>query len=250
MLLRPGVAGLRSHKSHDNIVGPAEWEPIIPVEKWMAVKAVLEKRAESGRKFANDVVNLLAGFVVCATCGHKMRNASGGSRPRTYRCTVPAGRCALKMSIDAVRVEALIETLIAARLAECARYTAVEAPSRAAAKVAELTARLDGLAARWAAGSLSDGAYGAAHRAAEKELEACRRQAEQDARARITLPGPDAAAAWASGTLAERRALLEILVDRIEIRPGARAGRFGGAFDPDRVHVVWRALGGPAVAGR
>jgi DNA invertase Pin-like site-specific DNA recombinase len=79
MLLRPGIAGLRSHKSHDNIMGEAEWDAVIPVEEWMAVKAVLEKRAEAGRKFAGDVVNLLAGFVVCATCGNKMRNASSGA---------------------------------------------------------------------------------------------------------------------------------------------------------------------------
>ncbi len=249
MLLRPGVAGLRSHKSHDNIMGKAEWEPIIPVETWMAVKEVLEDRAANGRKFANDVVNILAGFVVCSTCGNKMRNASSGKRPRTYRCTVPAGRCARKMSIDAIQVEKLIDALMAAKLAEYAEYTAVETPSRAAAKIAELTARMDGLAEKWAKGKLSDSAYDKAYRAAEKELETFRRQAEQEARARVVLPGAHAAAAWESGTLHERRALLETLIEKIEIRPGGRAGRFGGAFDPDRVHVVWRTLDGPAVAG-
>jgi DNA invertase Pin-like site-specific DNA recombinase len=249
MLLRPGVAGLRSHKSHDNIVGEAEWDAIIPVEEWMAVKEVLEKRAETGRKFAGDVVNLLAGFVVCATCGNKMRNASSGSRPRTYRCVAPAGRCARKMSIDAVKVENLIDALMAAKLAEYAAYTAVEAPSRAAAKIAELTARLDGLAEKWAKGRLSDSAYDKAYRAAEKELEDFRRQAEQEARTRVVLPGAHAAEAWKSGTLNERRALLETLVERIEIRPETRAGKFGNTFDPDRVHVVWRTLKGTATAG-
>jgi hypothetical protein len=60
------------------------------------------------------------------------------------------------------------------------------------------------------------------------------------------LPGAHAAEAWTSGTLGERRALLETLVERIEVRPGDRSGRFGNTFDPDRVHVVWRRLDGPA----
>jgi hypothetical protein len=203
---------------------------------------VLEERAASGRKFANDIVNLLAGFVVCASCGNKMRNASSGKRPRTYRCVAPAGHCARKMSVAAGPLEDLVGDVVAARLAAYAEYTAVEAPPGASAKVAELSARLEALAGKWAAGELTDSAYGAAHRAAEKELEACRRQAEREARTRVVLPGPQAAAAWASGTVRERRAVLETLVDRVEIRPGTRGGTFGNTFDPDRVHVEWRSL--------
>lgn len=240
MLRRPGIAGLRTHHSHDNIVGQAEWPAIISVEEWMAVKSTLDSRATKGRKAANDITNLLSGFLVCATCGNKMRNTSSGVRPRTYRCIVPKGKCELKMSIMADPLDDLIISLFAAKLAESAEYTASEAPSRATARVSKLTAKLERLAEQWAADEISDSAYGAAHRAAEKELEKARTEAEEEARARVVLPGAHAATAWKSGTLSERRALLEILVDRIEIRPSERRGKYGNMFQPDRVRVVWR----------
>jgi hypothetical protein len=46
-----------------------------------------------------------------------------------------------------------------------------------------------------------------------------RAEVERHAKARIVLPGPDAATAWKSGTLPERRALLEMLVTVIVIHP-------------------------------
>jgi hypothetical protein len=83
------------------------------------------------------------------------------------------------MSLDAVQVENLIDALMAAKLAEYAAYTAVEAPSQAAAKIAALTGRLDGLAEKWAKGKLSDSVrQGVPGRG--KELEDFRRQAERE----------------------------------------------------------------------
>jgi len=219
-------------------------DPIIDPEQWMAVKSTLETRAAEHRKTGTDVRNLLAGFLVCATCGHKMRSAPGGSRARKYRCATQGGHCANKVSIVADPLDDLIVKLIAAKLAEQAEYTVSETAADPAAKVAELTARLDLLAEQWADGKLTDKAYAAATRATEKKIAVQRAEAEKQAKARIVLPGPDAVTAWTSGTLHERRALLEMLITQIVISPMEQVARFGNVFDPHRVHVAWRPLDG------
>jgi hypothetical protein len=228
-------------------MGRAEWDPIVEPEQWMAVKSTLETRAGEKRKTASDVKNLLAGFLVCSTCGTKMRNASSAGRPRTYRCSAPGDHCANKMSIMGDPLDDLIRDLISGKLAELAEYTASETATDHGAKVAELTAHLDTLAEQWVNRELTDKAYAAATRATEKKIAEQRAEAERHAKTRIVLPGPNAVTAWKSGTLPERRALLEMLVTRIVISPRDRAGRYGNVFDPERVRVTWRPLDGAPV---
>ncbi|WP_161934744.1 recombinase family protein [Frankia sp. R43] len=237
MLVRPGIAGLRSFKGYDNIVAPGDWEPILPVEEWQALKATIEERAARRIVPGNEVKQLLAGFMVCATCGTRMRSSVSSRRPDAFRCSVIGDSCATKVHVPARPVEDLLTDLIARRLREYAEYTAEEGPSTSAAKLAELASRMDRLAGMWARGELSDEAYGSAHRAAETERNDLRRQAEQEALRRVVLPGPDAIAAWESGDLMRRRSILTLLVDQIVVAP-TRSGR--KPFDPNRVTVHWR----------
>ncbi|OHV28199.1 hypothetical protein BBK14_03240 [Parafrankia soli] len=237
MLVRPGIAGLRSFKSYDNIVAPGDWEPILPVEEWQALKATIEDRAARRVAPGNEVKQLLAGFMRCGTCGIRMHSTTSSRRPDAFRCWAIGDACTMKVSVPARPVEDLLADLIARRLREYAEYTAEEGPSATAAKLAELTSRMDRLAGKWARGELSDEAYGSAHRAAETERTELRRRAEQEALRRVVLPGPDAIAAWESGDLMRRRSILTLLIDRIEIAP-TRRGR--QPFDPNRVTVHWR----------
>ena len=80
IMRNPALAGLVSYRGE--IVGTGNWEPILPVEQWEAVRALL---ADPARMVPRGVRTLLGGLAICP-CGNHVqggRNARGGA---IYRC--------------------------------------------------------------------------------------------------------------------------------------------------------------------
>lgn len=82
---RPRNAGLAEHRG--SILGPAQWKPIVSVDTWSRVCAILDdpsRRVSPGNQPA-----YLGTFIFrCGVCGLPMRSwRSGAKGTRIYRCT-------------------------------------------------------------------------------------------------------------------------------------------------------------------
>jgi site-specific DNA recombinase len=94
LMLRPRLAGLAS--SSGEILGKAQWEPIIPEPRWREAVALLKdpsRRTTTGNKAAY----LLSGIALCGVCGRPLvsggkKGPAGESVRRMYRCRPPVGQ--------------------------------------------------------------------------------------------------------------------------------------------------------------
>lgn len=94
LMLRPRVAGLASIEGE--VVGKAQWAPIIPEPRWREAVALLKdpsRRTSTGNKAAY----LLVGIALCGVCERPIcsggrRLLSNGESKQTYRCKTPVGR--------------------------------------------------------------------------------------------------------------------------------------------------------------
>ncbi|MFD5069187.1 recombinase family protein [Streptomyces sp. NPDC058369] len=90
-----------------------KWEPIIPVETWRAVTAVLDKRLEENRgKYGThdySLRSILSGVLRCGDCGSRM-TASGSTKKR-YKCSREAGGCG-NVTISRPPVEEAVKGLV------------------------------------------------------------------------------------------------------------------------------------------
>lgn len=96
VLVRPRNAGLigkgRASRGEVEIIGPAQWEPIISEDEWRALYQLLidpSRRLQNG----SELKHLGSGFYTCGICGGPLRTvpyggtpARGGPRRRHYRC--------------------------------------------------------------------------------------------------------------------------------------------------------------------
>jgi site-specific DNA recombinase len=116
LLKRERNAGLVRYQGKE--FGEAEWEPIVDVDTWRAVVAVLSDPTRQQHR-GNARKHLGASLYLCGVCldGTTMQSgAVGGGRPgrpnrRTYRC-----RRVNHLSRDAAAIDDLVERLAVARL--------------------------------------------------------------------------------------------------------------------------------------
>ena len=86
ILLSPRIAGLRIHRGE--IMGPAEWEPILDQATWRRVGAILTDPARQRTRAKRSY--FLSGLLHCASCGHQLvatprrRKAGAGKRGRYH----------------------------------------------------------------------------------------------------------------------------------------------------------------------
>ena len=238
MLLSPRLAGQRQHNGQ---LHPAAWEAILPREQWEAVRAVLEdpERVTKGR--GGVYRHLLSGLVRCGRCGTTMtvRVKRGGRR---YCCSTaqPGGCGRLQRSAD--QVERLItETLFAAvESPEWDRFA--EGPAEDPTRVLyEALARDQGLLDRLedkVAEELVKPETARRKRAEiERQMEAARRRLAELGDARIAARIPrNLRAVWEDFSLDRKRAILAVVVERVEIHPQGMSP----VFDPDTIKVTWR----------
>jgi site-specific DNA recombinase len=238
MLLSPRLVGQRQHNGQ---LHPATWKPILPREKWDAVKAILEDPARVTKGRGGVYRHLLSGLVKCGLCGTNMtvRMRKGARR---YACsTSQQGGCGrIQRSADP------IEHLITEAL-----FVAVEAgiePHRAAAKddltseLYEALARdqglLDRLEDKVAEELIAPETAKRKRAEIERRMEATRRQLAElgDARVAARIPR-NLRAVWQDFSLDRKRAIIAVVVERIEVYPQGMSP----VFDPETIKVTWKA---------
>lgn len=247
LMVNPRLIGMRGYQSRSSrrstgtiaVMGEAQWPAILDVDTWEQVRAILTDAARRTNTDAEKVRRVLAGFVYCASCGHKL-TGNGAHGTRLY-CQRRHGRCAGKVRIGESFLLHLVSRAVRVRLDALVLQPAATADP-VAAELATLEARKSALADRWASGKMNDDAYDDAHKAIVRQIRETQTRMHTSARRRATLPVEGAVGWDALGDdIAAKRVILTQLIDGVIV---GGDGTVEGD-DVQRVRIVWRDLNDP-----
>jgi hypothetical protein len=229
-LTNPRIAGWST--LNGDIVAEGDWEPIIDRDTWEGLRALLAART---RPYVGRV-SLLNGLLFCSACGTRM--ITGNQRgKRTYRCPARPGKnlngCG-KIGGNAEPIEEIVEAFAQVRLEDPAVRARVEVlraePGQHQHEVSELEMRIKELEAQLDEPGIPVATIlRAIDRAKDRQADLL---AAVAALPRVELPPKGGA--WPED-LRRRRALVDLVVARVELLPVTMRGR--AWFDPERVVV-------------
>jgi site-specific DNA recombinase len=243
-LLRSGrIAGLREHLGE--VVGLAQWNPIIDPADRDRVLARMAERVASGRRTPRRYV--LSGLLRCGKCGGKLY-ASPRENSRRYVCLrgPDHGGCGrltvVAEPLEAFLVEAVLQRLDGPELAE------VLAGRRGEDGAAELSdglagdqGQLDELAVMFGKQEISAREWRAAREPIERRMVDRQRQLSAltgtDALTGLPGNGGHLRDQWETLSLSRQAAIVSAVLDHAVIGAGQLGAR---SLDPSRVRAVWR----------
>lgn len=241
----PRIAGLRVHRGE--VVGAAEWQPILDRDTWEAVCVAVAARSK-GVTAQPGLKRWLNGLLVCGLCGHGLTGQyQTGDRYR-YWCDTRRGGCG-HIAIGGKAVEDEVERQVLDYLArpdvvDALRSSASDSGAeRARADIAADEAQLKELARMWAEKAITLAEYTEARRVIEQRIEAARQVATRalPERVRAVLTAGDIAAAWAKLDPAAMREVVGALVKGWRVHPADLNGP--RRFQPERLEAMLRARG-------
>src|SRR5690606_18168605 len=223
------------------LVGPAVWDPIITPEDLRRVRAVLADPKRRKRR-TTDRYLLTGGMAVCALCGTPLVARPQRPGQRSYVCATDkhAGRkpgCG-KIRIAADDFEQYVADQALVRVDAQALAAAAENGDETA-ELDRIDARLAELGELWASGELDNTSWQAARQRLERDREALDAQL-RNASVSASVPAPERLSEWwadESVSVSERRAVLDLLVELVEVGPAVKGRNF---FDPARVKIRGR----------
>lgn len=238
-LLRPTSAGYATYKGE--VVGKANWEPILTEDEWRALTAILTdpaRRTQQGteRKWQG------AGVYRCGKCGGKVYSYAGGSSKRAYMCRSCGGVSRSQVKLDEMIDELVFGylskpenqlTIVSGKKGEGADMTAL------VAKRSQLVERKNQLGAMFAQGIMDQAQVIRGNQELELELKKLDRQLQQ-AREKsplveLVLGEKDIRKRWPELNPDQRAEVIRTLMD-VVIMPG----RSGPKFDPSLIKVTWK----------
>lgn len=197
---------------------------------------------------------LTGGLAVCGRCGTPLEARPSETGRRSYVCSSARGSNNLeKPGCGRIRVVAdSLEDYVAERiLARLASRRSAERVAKAliaeekeahavANRLDKERARLDIVAADWADGKLGHREFYLARDRIAASIKADEELLDRAAKlGGVPVYDPEQLADWwNTAGLERRRALLTLLVDRIEVGPTTLPG--SRKFDPARVRIVWK----------
>jgi DNA invertase Pin-like site-specific DNA recombinase len=237
-LLAPRNAALREHRKV--VVGPAAWPAIVVVQTWERARAVLLAPGRMQDTNSGARRYLLTGFLFCSRCGGKLvPRATDANGRRRYGCLPKSqGGCG-GVTVHCDTSEALVRDLLLDRLERDADLT----PDAPADRTEELLARIaaDEERLRQLADAFADDPDGnplelrAAGARIRRRIDGYASELAKVTTSAVVKEPLGVRAAWPSYDLQQRRHVLALLVERIEVGAGTP-----GRFDPDRLQVTWR----------
>lgn len=236
ILVNPRLAGLRAH--HGVIVAKGQWPAII--DRATHERLVAHFSEPSRTRTSPNRLKLLSKFCFCGLCGAPLHytsriNMSCAKSPGRPGC----GKVSIASApLERIITEAVIKTVDGASK-ELAGLAEEMDDTGAVKEVQALEARMVELGEMFAAGDISRGEWMVVRRSLEGKLIQARKTIAAANRTRHGIVPIEGALrdAWPKMTVAEQRAVLEIVVDKIVIN---RAGKRGPGVDFGRVDVKWR----------
>jgi site-specific DNA recombinase len=225
------------------------WTPILGDETWSEVRAWLSRAGRSS--ITQPGHRLLRGFVHCARCGARLVGASRTtSGVPDYVCARPADGGCGGIRIAAEALEDFITEVVVEFGATPAIRRALEAAGDNRGELDDLSRRLrkleqraDQVAADYGAGLIDRRTLKVATESNDRERNTLERRVRilLASSSPILADAPRSASGlrrwWDDATDERRRALLDALLERIDIGPGRRGPH---AFQEDRVAITWR----------
>lgn len=248
MIRRPHLAGYNVHRGQ--IVGRGNWTPVLDVETWEAVRAVLANPSRTGVSADTTPTGaarkwLLSGIARCGVCGGPLRvrkAVAGGRHDRAYGCLKFHVTRPMPL-VDQVVIEETIGRLSDPGFA--ASFLPAEDDNRAAldARIEAIEQELERVEIERVLGKTTARAAKASKEAGMAEL-ARLGGIVKGMTLRATLPAvfeglagnPNAAAVWDGLDNDRRRAVVDALME-VTILPAARRG---ARFDPNTVAIRWK----------
>ena len=240
MLTGPHTAGLRVH--HGEIVGEANWEPILDRATFERLRLILgdPRRRQGGR----PPTHLLTGILKCGLCGKNLRHAKRGSGGR-YVCD-PAPKGCGRLAISDI-IEEAVKAEVAQRAPMERSLEVDETIEKLQAEIVAIEESMDRLAAlHFAEGHLSEREYLAARsslddKRASIEAELKERLAAAPLTDLLLAPSERAGATepveWDDLDLESQRRTISAVLDRIVVAPGKPGSR---KLDLSRLKYRWR----------
>ena len=242
VLLSARVAGLREHgvDRSGKVLGalsPAVWEGAVDRRTWDHVRAVL---LSPGRLTSVGAPTryLLTGLIFCGVCGGRMQARRRDARTRRYVCAGhrPGHQLAiLAQPADDLVAERALDLLTSPRIREA--LVAQSGPSenlslgQALADLGSAETRLQTLDDDYyVQGALTVRRYRSIRTRLEREVERLHGLVDHASKQRVSLH-PDPRTLWAEADFHQRRDLVQLIIERVDVlggRPGAR-------FDPTRL---------------
>jgi site-specific DNA recombinase len=245
MLRAPRIAGLRQHGTEAPV--PAVWEPIIPLETWQQVQAVLDN--PSRRWVRSDHTFPLVGILTCDACGRPLGQLNR-TRGSEYACRW--AKCTRRTSVDAAAVDAYVLRILLPLCDSPAMRSIVAAEAGVSEEEAQALvmanaddeAKVSELADLVADGDLDPSAYAKATKKIRAAIEDRQGQlASLRSGTALDLLGGSVVDSWDNLAQPDRVAILGQFVTAVRVRRStAKRGRAhgGGAFDTARIRIVWR----------
>lgn len=239
VLLNKAYVAQRVHVGE--VIGAANWPPIVDADLFQRVQARIEGRSQVRQA---PTARLLTGVARCGVCGSKLAVGKAATGRRYYQCRGDRGLgqkfCVARdlTKLDAYVTVVVLERLARPDVADALAGTTDPAVAAAAARVAELQARLDDAVAEYNAGRLSVTTLARV----EADLTPQIAGAERDAR-RVSLPldidvPADGVDAWWDGLdPSMRREVVAALVAAVTVNAVGVGRR---TFDPAAITIDWR----------
>ena len=254
ILTKPRIAGIRSH---NGVTYQGTFPGIITVEEWELLQLALSKLRRShpggvqdGRKY------LLTGLAYCGNCGQPMiggahrSNREPHPKPR-YRCMARPGirqGCnvqRLAEPVDILVTESVLYALDTADLSKLLQQDAKQEAKPLLRQYQKLQRRKRDLVDDYASGLLTRAELSQAKMTVERQIEQIQAhlaQLQPDHALELGPAGQTIREIWGNGSLAWRRTILGLVIERIVIKPvGSTYTSFHGyRFSPDSVEILWK----------
>jgi site-specific DNA recombinase len=237
-LLSARLVGMREYGG-ELIKG--DWEPIISLQEWEAVKAILEDPVRYKDHRGGTPKHLLSGLAYCGLCGNQLR-VKRTRGLRVYFCSpeTKTGGC-LKISRQADPLEHLIEEAIfRAAEGDLFKRMAAQEEDDPTAMLYEQLARdqglLDRLEDKLAQELISVAAYKRNRAEIEQRMETTRSWiSRKRGRQIMTLVPRNLREVWSDLSIDRRRAIVKAILVKVVVHP-----QHGMRFDPEKIVAEWR----------
>lgn len=228
------------------ILRRGNWEPIISVEETAQLRSII---FSPDRRVSASSIRLLSAIAVCGVCGAGLLSAHNTHKTnsRRYICKKQPGRpLSGGLSVVASPLESLVSEAVILRLSST-QLPRTEGPTgsriaEALAGIAETRAKMDDFTRGYMQGIFSRSEFMSARDAAQSRISSLEQIVARGSRSSVfrQMPiGNEAALreAWQGWRIAERRAVICALIERVVIEP---RGASGPRFRPDRVDLQFK----------
>lgn len=247
LLMSPRAAGQRQHQGE--VIGPATWPPILDMATHERLRAYLANPNRNTHHGVTARRHFLSGFLYCGLCRTRLFAGVTNKAP-AFHCkkgqtATACGRVTVKAMplCSLVREAVIARILIAPTLLADLSMVAATDGNDYAGDLEELRLKIRELEhARFVEGVVSRVSFMRLKAELDAQVDAIyRRLSTRQTQTMLRGVSPDALAigsAWDERGLDWQRALLDALVERIDIAPAAYKG---ARFHLDRVTIRWQA---------